>query len=62
MNCATGKTERGVKLVLGVSILALGLGTGNWWGIAGVLPIVSAATGKCPARIPVRVRERLLRR
>jgi len=47
-----GQTDRIVRIIAGVVILVLGLVFKSWWGIIGVLPIVTAAIGWCPLYLP----------
>jgi hypothetical protein len=44
-----GGTERVVRVVVGVVLLALVVvGPKSWWGLIGVIPIVTALWGWCP--------------
>lgn len=43
-----GGLESALRVVLGASIIALGVFHKSWWGALGVLPIVTAALGWCP--------------
>ncbi|MDK2776737.1 MAG: DUF2892 domain-containing protein [Pseudomonadota bacterium] len=52
MQCNVGKTDRVIRLVLGIVIIALGLGYQSWWGLIGVVPLLTAALGWCPAYLP----------
>ena len=48
MKCNVGKTEQIVRLVLGVVIILLGLYFRNWWGLIGLVPIITGAIRYCP--------------
>jgi hypothetical protein len=48
MKCNVGKTDRTVRVILGLAILAAGLFYESWWGLAGLVPLASAAAGWCP--------------
>lgn len=52
MNRNVGGADRIVRLVLGVAIIAAGLYFKSWWGVIGVVPILTAAIGWCPAYLP----------
>lgn len=52
MNRNVGGADRIVRLVLGVAIIAAGLYFRSWWGVIGVVPILTAAIGWCPAYLP----------
>lgn len=49
MRCNVGKTEQKIRIGLGVVILALGLYLGSWWGLIGIIPIITGAIRWCPA-------------
>jgi DUF2892 family protein len=41
--------ERGVRVILGIGILSLVfVGPKTWWGLIGVLPIMTGLSGWCP--------------
>ena len=42
-----GNTEKIIRLAVGAIIIGFGFYNKNWWGILGVLPILSAVTGYC---------------
>ena len=52
MQCNVGKTERVLRVVAGVGILAAGAFYGSWLGLIGFVPIFTGSTGWCPAYIP----------
>jgi hypothetical protein len=52
MNRNVGAADRIVRMVLGVAIIAAGLYFKSWWGVIGVVPILTAAIGWCPAYLP----------
>lgn len=52
MNRNVGGADRIARLVLGVAIIAAGLYFKSWWGAIGVVPILTAAIGWCPAYLP----------
>lgn len=47
-----GTTDRVIRLVLGVGLLAWGYSTQNWLGAIGLVPLFTAAIGWCPAYLP----------
>ncbi|MBI4914698.1 MAG: DUF2892 domain-containing protein [Acidobacteria bacterium] len=47
-----GSADRVVRVVLGLAIIAVGLYTKSWWGAVGVVPLLTAAIGWCPAYLP----------
>ncbi|MCU0292042.1 MAG: DUF2892 domain-containing protein [Thermoanaerobaculaceae bacterium] len=52
MSRNVGGADRIVRLVLGVAIIAAGIYFKSWWGVIGVVPILTAAIGWCPAYLP----------
>jgi len=49
MNRNLGKTDRVIRIVLGLVIVALGLLFESWWGLVGLIPLLTAAVRWCPA-------------
>ena len=47
MKCNIGKTDRIVRVVIGLIVIAVGYYLSSWWGVIGLLPIFTAATGWC---------------
>jgi hypothetical protein len=52
MKCNVGKTDRIIRVILGGGIIASGVYFQSWWGAIGVVPILTAALGWCPAYLP----------
>ncbi|MCB1194053.1 MAG: DUF2892 domain-containing protein [Leptospiraceae bacterium] len=52
MNKNIGKTDKIVRVVLGVVIIGAGVFFQSWWGAIGVIPLGTALTGVCLAYIP----------
>ncbi len=42
-----GTTDRIIRIILGVAILALGYYYQNWWGIIGLIPLATGLVGWC---------------
>jgi hypothetical protein len=47
-----GGVDRTVRLVAGVAILAAGYYFKSWWGLVGLVPVLTATLGWCPAYLP----------
>lgn len=43
-----GSTDRTIRIIAGIGIIALGLYFHTWWGAIGALPILTALIGWCP--------------
>ena len=48
MNLNESSTDRTVRTILGLTILALGLVLGSWWGLLGAIPLFTGLAGWCP--------------
>jgi len=47
MKANVGGTDRVIRIVAGVVILALGLVLKSWWGLIGLLPLATGLTRFC---------------
>jgi hypothetical protein len=47
-----GTADRIIRVLLGLAILVLGIALKTWWGVIGVLPVLTAFVGICPAYLP----------
>ena len=52
MKTNVGKTDRIIRIILGVGIIATGVYFRNSWGAIGAVPIITAIVGWCPAYLP----------
>ena len=48
MKCNIGRTEQIVRIVIGVVIILFGLNFKNWWGLIGLVPIITGVIRYCP--------------
>ena len=53
MKCNLGKIDRLFRVVLGIIIIAAGSYLKSWWGIIGIIPLLTALVGVCPAYMPL---------
>jgi hypothetical protein len=49
MQCNVGQTERTIRIVAGVAIIAAGIMFGSWWGAIGLIPLATGIMRWCPA-------------
>lgn len=49
MKTNVGSADRIVRLVLGVVIILLGIYFKSWWGIIGIVPVITGLLNFCPA-------------
>ncbi len=53
MKANIGTADRVVRMIVGLAILAAGLGYyRSWWGLIGLLPLLTATIRFCPAYVP----------
>jgi len=43
-----GGADRAIRVVLGIALLAVGLITQSWWGLIGLVPLLTAGMNFCP--------------
>ncbi len=53
MKCNVGKTDRAIRIIIGLVIILAGIFYGSWWGLIGLLPLISAILRFCPAYVPL---------
>ncbi|OPX54295.1 Protein of unknown function [Oceanospirillum multiglobuliferum] len=53
MQCNVGKTDRILRVVLGLCIIGAGVMFQSWFGAVGVILLVTAAVGWCPMYLPL---------
>lgn len=47
-----GGTDRVLRIVLGLVIIALGILYQSWWGLIGIVPLATAFINWCPLYTP----------
>jgi len=52
MKCNVGGTDRIIRIILGVVIILAGFYFKSWWGVVGILLIVTGLIRLCPAYMP----------
>ena len=52
MKCNVGKTDKIIRVIVGLVIIVIGFYFKSWWGAVGVIPIFTAAIGWCPVYLP----------
>jgi len=48
MKANVGTADKNIRLVLGVVIILLGIYLKSWWGLVGIIPIITALLNFCP--------------
>jgi len=52
MKVNIGSADRVVRLIAGLVILGVGWYYRSWWGLIGLLPLLTAGIRFCPAYVP----------
>jgi hypothetical protein len=52
MKTNVGGFDRIVRILLGLALLGAGLAFKSWWGLVGLLPLVTGTVRFCPAYLP----------
>lgn len=52
MKCNVGKTDKIIRLLIGIGFIGVGTYLKSWWGSIGIVPILTAIIGWCPVYIP----------
>ncbi len=47
MKCNIGKTDRIIRVLIGLIVIAVGVYLKSWWGAVGLVPLFTAAIGWC---------------
>ncbi|HEY9033088.1 MAG TPA: DUF2892 domain-containing protein [Pseudomonadales bacterium] len=53
MQCNIGKTDRIVRIVAGLCMIAAGVYWQSWWGVIGLVPLATAGLRFCPLYLPL---------
>lgn len=48
-----GSVDRGIRVVAGLAIVAAGVYFKSWWGLIGLVPLLTATLGWCPLYLPL---------
>jgi len=52
MKCNVGSTDRILRIIVGLAILALGFFFDSWLGLIGIVPLATGIFRWCPLYIP----------
>lgn len=50
-----GATDRLLRLILGLVVIAVGVYYESWFGLVGLVPIMTALLNWCPAYVPLKL-------
>jgi len=52
MKTNVGTIDRVIRIMAGLALLGVGYNFKSWWGLVGVVPLLTAFIGFCPAYVP----------
>jgi hypothetical protein len=55
MKANVGSYDVAVRFTVGCLVLFFGTHFESWWGLVGLVPLLSAITGFCPLYVPLRL-------
>jgi len=55
MKCNVGSTDRLLRIIIGLVILVIGYISENWWGLIGLIPLLTGLFRWCPAYLPFKI-------
>ncbi|HUJ44780.1 MAG TPA: DUF2892 domain-containing protein [Opitutaceae bacterium] len=53
MKVNIGTVDRVVRVIVGFTIIGAGIYFRNWWGLLGLLPLLTAGIRFCPLYVPL---------
>lgn len=56
-----GKTDRWIRVILGLAIIAAGIYFKSWWGLIGIIPLATSLISTCPLYLPFGISTRRAR-
>ena len=55
MKCNVGQADRLLRIIIGLVILVLGYIYSSWWGLIGLIPLLTGLFRWCPAYLPCKI-------
>jgi len=52
MKCNVGRIDKTIRWIAGIVVIAIGIYFQSWWGLIGVVFIITAITGFCILYLP----------
>lgn len=49
MTTNVGSADKIIRIILGLAIIVIGYLNESWWGLVGLVPLLTAFLGFCPA-------------
>ena len=58
MKSNVGKIDRVIRIIAGLVILIFGLMNQSWWGLLGLIPLITGMIRWCPLYSPLKITTR----
>jgi hypothetical protein len=55
MKCNVGTVDRLLRIILGLVIAILGVVFNSWWGLVGLVPLLTGLFKFCPLYLPMKM-------
>lgn len=43
-----GNIDQAIRMIAGIALIIFAVVTNNWWGLIGIVPIITSVIGYCP--------------
>ena len=50
-----GSLDKNLRLFFGIVIIVVGYLYGSWWGLVGIIPILTSVVSFCPFYVPLKM-------
>ena len=50
-----GSLDKNLRLLFGIAILIVGYLNDSWWGLVGIVPIITSFVSFCPFYLPLKM-------
>ena len=50
-----GTADRVIRALIGVAIIVIGIIFQSWWGLLGIIPLLTTLMGSCPLYMPFKI-------
>ena len=52
MKCNVGGADKIIRIAVGLIIIVLGFVYSSWWGLIGLIPLITGLASQCPLYLP----------
>lgn len=50
-----GSLDKNIRLIFGIAIIVIGFLFNSWWGLIGIIPILTSISSFCPFYVPLKM-------